>query len=62
MNVIRKILWFALFFGIGGVIGNAVRNDYDGVELTAITTTVIAALILLIEIISGTCRRHETSK
>ena len=73
MKSIKAILWFALFFGIGNLIGNAVRNarpeevfnsstDYAGVGPSAMAVTVIAALILLIEIITQTRRRHDTSK
>jgi hypothetical protein len=73
MKSIRAILWFGLCFGIGSLIGNAVRNadprqvfdpstDYAGVEPSAMAVAVIAGLILLIEIITQTRKRHDTSK
>ena len=62
MRIIIRILWFALCFGVGNTIGNAIRDDYAGVEIAAITTTAIAALILSLEIIIYTRRRHDTSK
>jgi len=73
MKIIRTILWFALFFGIGDLIHSARRNadprqvfdpstDYAGVEPSAMAVAVIAGLILLIEIITQTRKRHDTSK
>ena len=73
MKSIRAILWFGLCFGIGNLIGNAVRNarpeqvfdpstDYAGVEPSAMAVAVIAGLILLVEIIAEARRRHDTSK
>lgn len=48
MKIVIKILVFALMFGVGNLVGNAVKGDNHGVELAAITSSVIAGMILIL--------------
>ncbi len=58
MKIIIKMLAFGLAFGVGNLIRNAVRGDNHGVELAAITSSVITGMILILAWIDyGRCGR-----
>lgn len=47
MKTVRKILWFALCFGIGGLIRAVIKSDYHLAGINVTVCMVILGLILL---------------
>lgn len=58
MKTIVTILWYAFFFGLGNLVGEAMWGTRGGVKTASIILAITGFAVIIANVIHLTSRRH----